>query len=68
MPATEALEQAHAAISAIHADNAEIEQQLDRLQRRADSLAGHVDPGDRRDATDRGEIGRLDQILDAAET
>jgi hypothetical protein len=66
--AAEALQQAHAAIRAIHADHSEIEQHLDCLQHRADRLAGHVDPGDRRDDTDRGEVRRLDQILDAADT
>ena len=66
--ATEAVEQAQAAIACIHADGAPVEQDLDQLHRRAVALRGHAEPVDGLDISDRGEIRQLDQILDATDT
>ena len=63
-----AVENAQAAIAAIHADGAPVKEHLDQLQRRAAELRGRAEPIDGLDISDRGEIRQLDQILDAADT
>ena len=63
-----AVEQAEAAIAAIHADGAPVKQHLDRLQTRAAELRGRTEPSRRLDHLDRNRSAELDQILDAADT
>jgi conjugative relaxase-like TrwC/TraI family protein len=66
--AREAVEQAQAAIAAIHTDGAPVKDDLDRLQRHAATLRTGAEPIHGVDTLDHNQIRQLDQILDAADT
>lgn len=62
------VQQAQAAIAAIHADGAPVKEHLDQLQRHAADLRGRAEPTHGLDTLDRNEIRQLDQVLGAADT
>jgi hypothetical protein len=63
-----ALDQAQAAIAAIHADGAPVKDRLDQLQRHASELRRRAEPIETLDSFDRNQIRQLDQVLDATDT
>jgi hypothetical protein len=63
-----AVEDAQAAIAAIHADGAPLKEHLDKLHLQAAELRARVEPIHGLDTIDRSEIRQLDQMLDAAYT